>query len=104
MRILVVYPYIPYPVDRGTYQRTLHLLRALAVDHEVDLLALSENGERRDQMPVFTAFCRRVEFVPFTHPPWPRLFPDRLLSPLPTTVRHWSLPNVAEAIQRFSGT
>lgn len=101
MRILVVYPYIPFPVDRGTYQRTFHLLRALARDHEVDLLALTEGGERREQEPVFAGFCRRVEFVPFVHPRWPRLFPDRLLHPLPTTVRHWLLPHVAEAIRRF---
>ena len=102
MRILVVYPYIPFPVDRGTYQRTYHLLRSLARDHAVDLLALSEDGKRSEQRPVFAEFCRRVEFVPFTHPPWPRLFPDRLLDPLPTTVRHWQLPQVAAAIHRFA--
>jgi len=60
MRILVVYPYIPFPVDRGTYQRTFHLLRALARDHDVDLLALSEDGERCEQRPVFAEFCRRL--------------------------------------------
>ena len=102
MRILVVYPYIPFPVDRGTYQRTFHLLRALARDHEVDLLALSENGERMDQKEVFAGFCRRVEFVPFAHPPWPRLFPDRLLNPLPTTVRHWRVAGIGEAIRAFA--
>ena len=53
MRLLVVYPYVPYPPDRGTFQRTYHLLRALAKDHEVDLLALCENGEREDQKPHF---------------------------------------------------
>ena len=102
MRLLVVYPYIPFPVDRGTYQRTFHLLRSLARYHDVDLLALSEDGERREQMPVFAEFCRRVEFVPFSHPQWPRLFPDRLLHPLPTTVRHWRLPHIAESIHRFA--
>ena len=102
MRLLIVYPYIPYPVDRGTYQRTYHLLRALARDHEVDLLALSEGGERLEQRPVFEQFCRRVEFVRFEHPAWARLFPDRLLNPLPTTVRHWTLPHIGEAIQRFA--
>ncbi len=102
MRILVVYPYIPFPVDRGTYQRTFHLLRALARDHEVDLLAFSEGGERAEAKPVFAQFCRRVEFVPFQHPAWPRLFPDRLLHPLPTTVRHWRLPHMAQAIHRFA--
>lgn len=102
MRLLVVYPYIPYPVDRGTYQRTFHLLRSLARDHEVDFLALSEGGERLEHKAVFEAFCDRVEFVPFHHPAWPRLFPDRLLHPLPTTVRHWRLPHVAASIERFA--
>ena len=101
MRLLVFYPYIPYPVDRGTYQRTFHLLRALARDHDVDFLALSEGRERMDQRGVFEQFCRRVEWVPFDHPAWPRLFPDRLLHPLPTTIRHWRLPHIAEALGRF---
>jgi sugar transferase (PEP-CTERM/EpsH1 system associated) len=101
MRILVFYPYIPYPVDRGTYQRTFHLLRALARDHEVDLLALSEKGERVEQWSVFKEFCRRVEFVKFEHPRWSRLFPDRLLNPLPTTILHWRLPHIAVALEKF---
>ena len=44
MKVLVFYPYVPYPVDRGTYQRTYHLLRGLAREHEVDFLALTEGG------------------------------------------------------------
>ena len=102
MRILAVFPYVPFPLDRGTYHRAFHLLRSLAHEHEVDLFALCENGEGMEQQPVFAAFCRRVEFLPFTHPAWPRLFPDRLLHPLPTTVRHWRLPQIAAAIQRFA--
>ncbi len=101
MRILVVYPYIPYPVDRGTYQRSFHLLRELARTHTVDLFALSEKGERLEQRPVFEAFCRRVEFEPFEHPEWPRLFPDRLLNPLPTTILHWRADHIREALGRF---
>jgi glycosyltransferase involved in cell wall biosynthesis len=102
MKILVVYPYIPFPVDRGTYQRAFHLLRSLARDHELDLLALSEDGERCEQRHVFADFCHRVEFVPFVHPPWPSLVPDRLLNPLPTTILHWRMPHVAQALQRFT--
>lgn len=99
MNILVIYPYIPYPIDRGTYQRVFHLLRALARDHTVDLLALAEKGERVEHRGVFEEFCRNVTFVPFEHPRWPRLFPNRLSHPLPTTIRHWRLPEVAEAIR-----
>lgn len=100
MRILVFYPYIPYPVDRGTYQRTFHLLRELARDHEVDLLALSEGGERVEHRAVFEQFCNRVEFVPFEHPQWPRLH-QRLLDPKPTTIRHWDLDHIATALGRM---
>jgi len=98
MNILVVYPYIPYPIDRGTYQRVFHLLRALARDHTIDLIALSEKGERVEHRGVFESFCRKVVFVPFEHPPWPQLFPNRLLNSLPTTIRHWLLPQLADAI------
>jgi polysaccharide biosynthesis protein PslH len=103
MRILVFYPYIPYPIDRGTYQRTFHLLRELARDHEVDLLALSEGGERLEHREVFTQFCRRVQFVPFEHPAWPKLS-ERLLHGKPTTVRHWELPHVATALDSMINT
>lgn len=103
MRILVFYPYIPYPVDRGTYQRTFHLLRELARDHEVDLLALSEGGERVEHRAVFEEFCHRVEFVPFEHPQWPRLH-ERLLNPKPTTIRHWEMEHVAQALDRMLRT
>jgi len=99
MNILVIYPYIPYPLDRGTYQRTFHLLKELAREHTVDLIALSENGERLDQRPVFEEFCRDVKFVPFQHPEWAKLLPDRLLDLTPSTIRHWELPQLAEAIR-----
>jgi len=98
MHILVVYPYIPYPIDRGTYQRVFHLLRELAKNHTIDLIALSEKGERVEHRSVFESFCRKVVFVPFEHPPWPNLFPNRLLNSLPTTIRHWWLPQLADTI------
>lgn len=102
MRLLVVYPYAPYPVTRGTFQRTFHLLRELARLHEIDFFCLDENAEAAPHIGVFQAFCRRVHFQRFAHPPWPRLFPDRLLNPTPTTMRHWEAPEVGEALRRFA--
>jgi len=101
MKVLVFYPYIPYPIDRGTYQRAYHLLRGIAREHEVDFLSLTEGGERMDQAGHFEEFCRRVKFIPFEHPPWPRLFPDRLFNPMPTSVRHWQQPHVQAAVDEF---
>ncbi len=99
MRILVFYPYIPYPLDRGTYQRVFHLLTGLAAEHEVDLLALTEGGERVEHKGVFEAFCRKVELVPFQHPRWASLA-ERLLNPTPTTIEHWNLPEAAAALEK----
>ena len=99
MRILVVYPYVPWPLDRGTFQRTFHLLRALAGRHEVDLLALAENGEGEEHAHVFREFCREVKIVPFYHPRWQRLLTGRLFNPLPSNVAHWSDPSVRAALE-----
>ncbi|CAN5862315.1 hypothetical protein BH11VER1_BH11VER1_19860 [soil metagenome] len=98
MNILVVYPYIPYPLDRGTYQRTFHLLRELARDHTIDLLALSENGESMEHREVFENFCNDVRFIPFEHPQWPKLS-SHIMQSTPSTVLHWRLPHIAEAIR-----
>src|SRR4051794_26296360 len=89
MKLLVVYPYIPYPLDRGTYQRTFHLLRELARAHTVTLVALAENGQGLEHKPLFEQFCEQVEFVPFHHPPWPKFLPDRLFNPVPVSILHW---------------
>ncbi|MFN9662266.1 MAG: glycosyltransferase family 4 protein [Akkermansiaceae bacterium] len=101
MKLLVIYPYAPWPLDRGTYQRTFHLLKALAKEHEVDFLALTEPGEGgEEKREVFARFCRDVEFIPFEHPPWQKLFPNRLFNPLPSNVQHWQQPAVAADINR----
>lgn len=102
MRLLVVYPYAPYPVTRGTFQRTFHLLRELARRHEVDLFCLDEDSVAAPHQGVFEAFCRRVHFHRFAHPPWPNLFPDRLLNLTPTTMRHWEDPTAQAALDHFA--
>jgi glycosyltransferase involved in cell wall biosynthesis len=103
VRLLLIYPYVPYPVNRGTYHRVFNLARELAARHEVDLFCLDEDGAaaaagHEAQFGV----CRRVQFHRFAHPPWPRLFPDRLLESLPTTVTHWRQADVQPALDAFA--
>ncbi|HWD20896.1 MAG TPA: glycosyltransferase family 4 protein [Verrucomicrobiae bacterium] len=101
MKILVVYPYLPWPLDRGTYHRTFHLLKELASAHDVSLVALAENGEGAEHAGVFARFCRSVEIISFQHPPWAKLFPQRLLDPLPSNVAHWNAPAVAARLHEI---
>lgn len=93
-------PYIPYPVDRGTYQRAYHLFLELAKSFEVDLVCLQEDASR-DLKP-FEPYTARRLAIPFQNAAWPRLFPDRLLNPLPTTVTHWQVDGVSEALKDFA--
>jgi glycosyltransferase involved in cell wall biosynthesis len=103
MRLLLVYPYVPYPLNRGTYHRVFNLARELARHHEVDLFCLA-SPESREHLPLFSDFCRRAHFHPFSNAPWPRLFPQRLLNPAPTSVTHWTQPDVFPALRQFAGS
>jgi glycosyltransferase involved in cell wall biosynthesis len=104
VRLLIFYPYVPFPVNRGTYHRVFNLARELGQRHEVDLFCLDEDGAAHaaGHEREFQGFCRRVLFHPFRHPPWPRLFPNRLLEPLPTTLTHWRQPDVGPALAGFA--
>jgi polysaccharide biosynthesis protein PslH len=99
MKILAVYPYVPFPLDRGAYHRAFHLLKGLCREHEVDLIALAENGVGKEHAGVFGEFCRSVRVVPFEHPQWQKLIPDRLRNPLPSTIEHWNIPQLDLAIE-----
>ena len=101
MRILIVYPYVPYPLTRGTYHRVFNLARELGARHEVDLFCLDDSNSGAHK-PVFGEFSRRVHFHPFKNTPWQRFFPTRLLNPVPTTIEHWNQPDVREALRNFA--
>ncbi|GAB5558392.1 MAG: glycosyltransferase family 4 protein [Synoicihabitans sp.] len=103
MRILTIYPYVPFPVNRGTYHRVFNLARELAKRHDLDLFCLDEDGAAQTAAHESEfSFCRRVKFHSFAHPPWPKLFPDRLLEPLPTTVTHWRQHDIQPALDAFA--
>jgi polysaccharide biosynthesis protein PslH len=101
VRILIVTPYVPYPLNRGTFHRVFNLARELGNRHEVDLFCLddAQSGELRS---MFTCFAKRVHFQPFAHPPWPNLFPERLFCAVPATVSHWRDPAAAAALLAFA--
>ena len=101
MRILAIYPYVPFPVNRGTYHRVFNLARELGRRHELDLFCLDADGAAAAQHEREFDFCRRIQFHQFSHPAWPRLFPERLLEPLPTTVTHWRQSDIQPALNAF---
>jgi len=100
VRILILDPYVPFPLNRGTFYRAFNLARELGRRHEVDVFCLDDSNSA-GHLPVFQEFSRRVHFHPFQNAPWQSLFPKRLLNPIPTTIEHWNQPSVKEAIHDF---
>lgn len=101
-RLLIILPYVPWPLMRGTYQRVYHLAEELANHFEVDLFCLSSDDDDANHLPRFQGFCKRVHFEPFRHGPWAPFLTDRLWHPLPVTVRHWWSEKVLESLRAFT--
>lgn len=86
MRILFLSPWFPYPPANGSKTRIYNLLRALAREHEVDLISFVREGEAVDEQGLRN-LCRSIQTVPW------REFAPRgakallgFLSPLPRSV------------------
>ncbi|MEM1221883.1 MAG: glycosyltransferase [Verrucomicrobiota bacterium] len=99
LKMFLFMPYIPFPVDRGTYQRVFHLFVELSKSFEIDLACLQEDASRT--MEPFEPYTARRLAIPFQNAPWERLFPDRLFNALPATVQHWQVDGVADALKEF---
>ncbi|MEM6910621.1 MAG: glycosyltransferase family 4 protein [Verrucomicrobiota bacterium] len=99
--LLIVLPYVPFPLRRGTYQRVYHLAERLGAHFAVDLFCLSHEPEDQRFRERFEAFSRRLHFSPFEHLAWPSFWKERLWKKTPTTVRHWWSESVRADLARF---
>ena len=77
MKILFAGAYLPYPLNSGGRIRSYHLLKALAVRHEVHLLALRHEDISEADLHVLRTVCGSVNVVPAPPRPtgpWPRVW------------------------------
>ena len=63
MKILVVLPRFPYPLDKGDKLRAYHQIVELSKRHEVYLFALSHNEVPHDDYDHLNTFCTAVDYV-----------------------------------------
>lgn len=68
-RVVFVTTRLPYPPTEGHQLRSWHLLRAVAREHEVELLSLARRDDRRDQIAALHEIVRRVALfeIPSEH-------------------------------------
>lgn len=69
MRILMLTPYLPYPLHSGGQIRTYNFLKQLSSKHQVTLFALIKDEDEKKYIPVLKQFCQDVQvFKRSSHP------------------------------------
>ncbi|MDP3724052.1 MAG: glycosyltransferase family 4 protein [bacterium] len=60
MTILMITPYLPYPLYSGGQIRTYHLLKYLAKKHDITLFSFIRNDNERQSVAHLQQFCKKV--------------------------------------------
>lgn len=63
MKILVVLPRFPYPLEKGDKLRAYHQLRSLSKNHDLYLVALAETELRESYLEKVRPFCKEMHVV-----------------------------------------
>ncbi len=61
MKILMLTPYLPYPLLSGGQIRTYNLLKKLADKHEITLFSLIKDYQEKKHLPELEKFCHQVK-------------------------------------------
>jgi len=70
MKILMLTPYLPYPLLSGGQIRSYNLLKNLAQKHEITLIALIKHDNEKQYIKNISAFCSRVIVCKRPEKPW----------------------------------
>ena len=63
MKILVVLPRFPYPLDKGDKLRAYHQIVELAKHHEIHLFAVSHTKVPPEQRAALEPYCKTIAIV-----------------------------------------
>lgn len=101
MRILMLTPYLPYPLLSGGQVRSYNLLKQISQEHEVTLFSLIKDESEKENIPELEKFCKRVEVFKRTAKPWhPRNVLMAALTPYPFVVTRNLVLSLRSALAR----
>lgn len=69
MKILMLTPYLPFPLMSGGQTRSYNLIKNLSKKHEITLFSLVKDDKERQYIPELEKFCKKVKV--FNRPPKP---------------------------------
>jgi len=101
MKILMLTPYLPYPLLSGGQIRTYNLLKKLAKKHEITLFALIKNEQEKQYVPELEKYCSKVRVFKRSEKPFTvkNIF-KALFSSYPFLVVRNHVPETIEAIRK----
>lgn len=71
MKILMLTPYLPYPLLTGGQTRSYNLIKRLAsLGHEITLFCLVKNNEERKYVGELEKYCKQVSVFNRSEKPW----------------------------------
>ncbi len=101
MKILMLTPYLPYPLLSGGQIRTYNLLKKLADKHEITLFALIKNDQKLKHIPHLKKFCKKVKVFKRSELPFTLSnIIKTAFSSYPFLVMRNHVPEVVEAVKK----
>jgi glycosyltransferase involved in cell wall biosynthesis len=100
MKILMLTPYLPYPLLSGGQIRTYNLLKKLSLKHEVTLFALIKEESERQYIPELEKYCAKVRvFKRSQHPFTLKNIVKTAISTYPFLVMRNHVPETIKAVE-----
>lgn len=60
MKILMITPYLPYPLFSGGQVRSYNIIRKLAERHEITLFSLIRDNQEKQYLPELEKYCKKI--------------------------------------------
>ncbi len=101
MKILMLTPYLPYPLLSGGQIRTYNLLKKLSEKHEITLFALIKEESERQYIPELEKYCQNVRVFKRSQNPFTlKNIIQTALSTFPFLVIRNYVPETIKAIEK----
>ncbi len=100
MKILVVAPRFPFPLDKGDRLTVYHLLKYFSERHEVSLVSFLETDQDAAWVDKVTPFCDHIELVPLRKSKAYFNCLTGLFSHTPLQLRYYADPAMHQAVRR----
>ncbi len=63
MKILVVLPRVPYPLEKGDKLRAFHQIKHLSKNHQIHLCALNETDLHPEAINILSSYCDSIHVL-----------------------------------------